>query len=444
MTKKHKQRDDIKAIYTHAIAAVDPYSAVCQFFKRKGNKIIIKGDSNLVIDCDTIDAIYVVGAGKATARMAKAVEDIIGERIVEGIVVVKYGYREDLQYIQQLEAGHPVPDDNGLKASQKIIDVLGKAGERDLIISCISGGGSALLPYPVEPITLAQKQDLTQKLLKSGASIKELNMVRKHVSRTKGGNLALAAYPATVINIMISDVVGDDMDIIASGPFVCDTSTYADALAILEKYKLTGTIAHAIIEHIEKGAHGEIPETPKDENIFKNVHNIIVASNSIACLAAYKKASELGYTPLFLSSMIEGDTGEAACFHGAIAHEIIKTGNPVQKPACIISGGETTVVVKGSGLGGRNMEFAMVMATLIENTSIVAASVGTDGTDGPTDAAGAIADGYTLSKAERMGLDINDYMNNNDSYHFFERLGDLIKTGPTNTNVMDIRIILVI
>lgn len=434
-------REDIKAIYSKAIEAVDPYGAVRSSLIKEGDILRVKDGT--VFNLSAIKNIYVVGAGKATARMAKAVEDILGDSISQGIIAVKYGYRENLSRIVLREAAHPVPDENGLQASREIIDLLGKAGEHDLVISCISGGGSALLPYPVEPITLAEKQDLTQKLLKSGASIKELNVVRKHVSRTKGGNLALAAYPAAVINLMMSDVVGDDMDIIASGPFVMDTSTYADAFSILQKYNLLKTVAAAIIRHIERGIKGEIPETPKDQHIFEKVHNIIVASNILACMAACEKARELGYNALILSSMIEGDTADAARLHSAIAHEIIKTGNPVKKPACIISGGETTVVVKGSGLGGRNMEFVMQIAPLIENSSIVAASIGTDGTDGPTDAAGAIADGATVKKAQDIGLDINEYSKNNDSYHFFEALGDLIKTGPTNTNVMDVRIIIV-
>jgi hydroxypyruvate reductase len=435
-------REDIKAIYSKAIEAVDPYKAVRSSLIREGNILRLK--SGAVFSLSDIDNIYVVGAGKATAPMAKAVEDILGDSISQGVIAVKYGYRENLSHIALREAAHPVPDENGLKASQEIIDLLGKAGEHDLVISCISGGGSALLPYPVEPITLAQKQDLTQKLLKSGASIKELNVVRKHISRTKGGNLALAAYPATVINLMMSDVVGDDMDIIASGPFVPDESTYMDALSILQRYNLVKEVAPSIIHHLKKGVGGEIPETPKDKHIFEKVHNSIVASNIIACMAAYTKACELGYNSIILSSMIEGDTAQCAGFHSAIAFEVIKTDNPVKRPACIISGGETTVVVKGNGLGGRNMEFAMQIARLIEGLPIAAASVGTDGTDGPTDAAGAVSDGTTVKKAQKLGLNIDEYINNNDAYHFFDTLGDLIKTGPTNTNVMDVRIIIVV
>ncbi|GAB4221238.1 MAG: glycerate kinase [Spirochaetota bacterium] len=434
--------EDIKAMYSKAIEAASPYGAVRSSLIREGNTLRLKDGS--VFDLSAFKHIYVVGAGKATAPMAKAVEDILGDSISEGVIAVKYGYREKLSHITLREAAHPVPDENGLKASQEIIDLLGKAGGDDLVISCISGGGSALLPYPVKPITLAEKQDLTQKLLKSGASIKELNIVRKHLSRTKGGNLALAAYPATVINLMMSDVVGDDIDIIASGPFVPDESTYSEALSILQRYKLEKTVAPSIIHHLEKGVNGEVPETPKDKHIFEKVHNSIIASNIIACMAAYKKARDLGYNSLILSSMIEGDTAQAARFHSAIAYEILKSGNPLEKPACIISGGETTVVVKGSGLGGRNMEFALQIALLIEGTSIVAASVGTDGTDGPTDAAGALADGTTVKRAQKLGLNIEEYINNSDSYHFFEKLGDLIKTGPTNTNVMDLRIIIVV
>lgn len=439
-----KPGKDIKAIYTQAIEAVDPYNAVRSFLTREGNYLRLKTDGkDAIINLQSINNVYVVGAGKASARMAKAAEEIIGDSLSQGVIVVKYGYREKLSYIAVREAGHPVPDEHGLRAAQEIVDLLGKAGEDDLVIACTSGGGSALLPYPVAPITLAEKQDLTQKLLKSGASIKELNIVRKHISRTKGGYLALVAYPATVINLIMSDVVGDDMETIASGPYVPDASTYADALSVLERYHLSGTIAPSIMKHLEKGNNGEIPETPKDPNIFKKVTNVIVASNRIACMAAHRKAVELGYNAVMVSSMIEGDTAHAVDFHYAIANEVVKSGNPVKKPACIISGGETTVAVKGTGLGGRNMEFAMLMAPHIDGSSITAASIGTDGTDGPTDAAGAIADGKTLKKAQELGMDIDEYIRNNDSYHFFERLGSLIKTGPTNTNVMDIRIIII-
>lgn len=434
-------REDIKLIYKKAIEAVDPYGAVRSSLIREGSTLHLKDGT--VFDLSAVKRIYVVGAGKATAPMAKAVEDILGDSISEGVIAVKYGYRENLSHIAVREAAHPVPDENGLKASQEIIDMLGRAGEGDLVISCISGGGSALLPYPVEPITLAHKQDLTQKLLKSGASIKELNVVRKHISLTKGGNLALAAYPATVINLMMSDVVGDDMNIIASGPFVLDESTYMDAISIFQRYNLVKTVAPSIMHHLQKGVGGEIPETPKDKHIFDKVHNYIIASNIIACMAAYTKACELGYNSMILSSMVEGDTAQCASFHSAIAFEVMKTGNPIKTPACIISGGETTVVVKGSGLGGRNMEFAMQIAQFIEGFPIVAASIGTDGTDGPTDAAGAIVDGTTVKKAQKLGLNIDEYINNNDSYHFFEALGGLIKTGPTNTNVMDLRIVIV-
>jgi len=269
--------------------------------------------------------------------------------------------------------------------------------------------------------------------------------VRKHLSLIKGGNLARAARPATVINLMISDVVGDDPDVIASGPIVPDASTFAEALSILERYGIADSVPASVLDRLRDGVKGLLPENPKvGEECFSGGTGIVIASNILALEAARSRAKSLGYTPVVLSSLIEGDTREAAMFHAAIAREMVASGNPVSAPACLISGGETTVEVRGKGLGGRNMEFALQSAILLDGTrGICVASVGTDGTDGPTDAAGAFADGRTVRRAMAIGLDAGKYASENDSYHFFERLGDLIVTGPTNTNVMDVRIIMV-
>ncbi|MGB3862620.1 MAG: glycerate kinase, partial [Candidatus Aminicenantaceae bacterium] len=358
---------------------------------------------------------------------------------------VKYDHTLLLDIITLNEAGHPVPDEAGLKGTQRIVKLLEKTGEKDLVLCLISGGGSALLPYPAEGITLDEKRQLTQILLESGATIHEMNVLRKHVSRVKGGKLARLAYPATLVTVILSDVIGDDLDSIASGPTVPDRSTYADCLRILHKYSVQDNIPKAVLDHLEKGAQGLIEETPKvDDPAFFKTQNVIVANNSLAVQAAKSKADELGYNSLTLSSYIEGETKDVALVHAAIAKEILKTGEPVSKPACVISGGETTVTICGKGKGGRNQEFVLAAAIAIDGLEkVVILSGGTDGTDGPTDAAGALADGRTVTRAASQGLDAQEYLRNNDSYSFFYPLGDLLKTGPTFTNVMDLRLVIV-
>jgi len=440
-------RADLKSIYETAIQAVDPGIAVKSHLKINGKNLQLFSDSGLVreFDLDAFSRIFVVGAGKATASMAKAVESILGNRITGGCISVKYGYTEQLDSIELIEASHPIPDSNGIKGSEKIRDILTSATEKDLIFSLISGGGSALLPLPAGSITLEEMGKATDLLMKSGATIHEMNALRKHMSLVKGGNLAKMAFPATVLNLMISDVVGDNMDVIASGPFVPDYSTFDDAVKILEKYGLTNMIPVSILDYIVLGADGSIEENPvKGSPVFEKITNLIIASNIISLNSAKEEAERKGYNSIILSSMIEGDTTDTAAWHTKIALEVLNSSNPVPPPACIISGGETTVRIKGEGLGGRNMEFALQTAKMIEgNISITAASIGTDGTDGPTDSAGAVADGNTVGKAAQAGLNINKYIDNNDSYHFFKKIDDLIITGPTNTNVMDVRILLV-
>ncbi|MBP7734687.1 MAG: glycerate kinase [Spirochaetes bacterium] len=443
-----KAREDLTAIYKAAIAAVNPVTAVDTHVRRKNNTLqLLSGEQVMKeFDLDGFRRIIVTGAGKATAPMARAVEELLGDRLDEGLICVKYGYTDRLQKIKIIEAAHPVPDANGVKGAKQVLDLLNSATADDLIISLISGGGSALLPLPPEPISLEEKRETTSLLLKCGAGIHEVNTVRKHLSLVKGGNLARAAGGATVINLMISDVVGDNMDVIASGPFVPDRSTFRDALGIIENYGLDDQVPASVLGRIQMGVRGDIEENPgSDDPIFKNITNLIVASNIIALQAARDEAVARGYNSIILSSMIEGDTRDAAFWHSRVAREIAASSNPVSAPACVVSGGETTVVVNGDGLGGRNMEFAMHAALFIEGMErITMASVGTDGSDGPTDAAGAVADGLTLDQSRKMGIDINTYIASNDSYHFHEKVGNLIVTGPTNTNTMDVRIILVL
>ncbi len=435
-------RTDALAIFQAGLKAVNSINSVKKHLIRDDDKIKV-GDRTY--DLNQYDRILVVGGGKASAAMAQPVEEILGERLKDGILNVKYSHAVPLNTIRINEAGHPVPDEAGLNGTQQIIQLLRQSDERDLVICLISGGGSALMPSPAEGLTLEDKRQLTRLLLESGATIQEINALRKHVSQIKGGRLARLAYPSTLIALILSDVIGDDLDSIASGPTVPDKSTYQDCLHILDKYSIQPKIPAAVLELLEKGAKGEIEETPKaDDPAFERAYNVIIASNILAIRAAQKKAEELGYHTLILSSLIEGETKEVSKVHAAIAKEILNTENPVPKPACIISGGETTVTIRGKGLGGRNQEFALAAAIEIEGSeNIVILSGGTDGTDGPTDAAGAIADGTTLQRAKAMGLDAEHYLRENDSYHFFRPLNDLLMTGPTYTNVMDLRLVIV-
>jgi hydroxypyruvate reductase len=315
----------------------------------------------------------------------------------------------------------------------------------DLVIFLVSGGGSALLPLPVEGVTLVEKQATTHELLSCGASIQEINTLRKHLSRIKGGGLAKIVYPATLVSLILSDVIGDPLDAIASGPTVPDSTTYEDCAWILNKYELWGKIPPSVASHIRAGMEGKKEETLKEgDPPFAKVYNLIVGNNLLAMTAAKKAAQALGYRTLLLSSLVEGETREVAKVHAAIAKEVLLSGNPIPPPACILSGGETTVTLKGKGKGGRNQEFALAAALEIAGwKEVLMMSAGTDGTDGPTDAAGAFADGKTVTRAKTMGLDPWSFLKENDSYSFFQRIGDLLTIGPTGTNVMDLRVMLV-
>ncbi|MBW2709603.1 MAG: glycerate kinase [Deltaproteobacteria bacterium] len=442
-----QMRTEAKAIFRESLRPVNPYGAVKNFVRIENDQLILgkDGEDQKTLDLKQFDRISLVGGGKATAPMAKAMEDLLGDRIHKGLINVKYGFTEELSVTQTVEASHPLPDENGVNGTKMILDFLAEAHERDLIFSLISGGGSALLCQPAPGISLREKQAVTGMLLDCGAGIDEINAVRKHISAAKGGQMARAAFPATVVNLMLSDVVGDKMDVIASGPFVPDSSTFEDALGILRKYDLKD-VPEAIVQRLEEGAQGRIPDTPKaGDPVFLSVSNIIVGSNILSLEAAEKKAGDLGYNTLILSSLIEGETRDVARVHCAIAREICRSGRPIGKPACIISGGETTVTIRGRGLGGRNQEFCLMSAIEIAEfpEKIVILSGGTDGNDGPTDAAGAIVDPYTAERGRSAGLSAADFLNDNDAYHFFEKTEDLLMTGPTNTNVMDVRLLLI-
>ncbi len=435
-------RRDIREIFDAGLKAADPGEAVRRAITLAGEKLII-GDREY--DLNLFDRVIVVGAGKAGASMAAALESILGSYITEGMVITKYGHGLALKTISVTEAGHPIPDESGVDGSRRMLDMLKRAGEKDLVLCVISGGGSALLPMPVSGISLHDKQETTQALLECGADIHEINIIRKHLSGIKGGRLAEAAFPGTLVALILSDVIGDDLDAIASGPTVPDGSTFGDCMKIMDKYDLESKLPRSVVARLERGVSGTVPETPKPGNpVFDKTFALIIGSCALSVSSAKQKAFELGYETIILSSSIEGETMEVAKVHAAIAREILKSGNPVSTPGCIVSGGETTVTIRGDGLGGRNMEFVLAAAIEIDGfEGITLLSGGTDGTDGPTDAAGAIADGSTVQVARVRGLDAEAYLRNNDSYHFFEKIGDLLITGPTMTNVMDLRILLV-
>jgi len=442
----NKMRGEAEEIFKASVKRVDPYEATMKFVRLRDGKLKLGSDesSEMELDLDAFERVFVVGGGKATAPMARALEDLMGSRIEGGLINVKYGFTEPLSRIRITEAGHPLPDEEGVKGTKQILKLLEGAKEKDLVFSLISGGGSALLPLPAGVITLTEKQATTRSLLECGASIDEINTIRKHISLSKGGQMARAAFPSTTVNIMLSDVVGDRMDAIASGPFVPDPSTFGDAWEIVSRYNLS--LPESVRRYIRDGLDEKVPETPKKgDPAFRQVHNFIIGSNIIALEAAQEAAEAIGYKCLILSSMVEGETREVAKVHSAIAKEILQTGRPIAPPACVISGGETTVTIRGKGLGGRNQEFCLASALELAGTHerVVVLSGGTDGNDGPTSAAGAVVDPLTVNRGTALGLRAADFLSDNDSFHYFERTGELLVTGPTKTNVMDVRLVLV-
>ena len=435
-------RNDALDIFHSALAAVDPEEAVRRHVRLEGD-VLSAGSRQY--DLKACDRLLVVGAGKAVAPMAKALEDLLGDRISAGMLVVKDGHGLPLKKIRIQEAGHPVPDARGIAGTLQIIDLLEGAGERDLVICLISGGGSALLIAPSEGIDLADKQAATKNLLACGATIHEINAIRKHLSRAKGGQLAAAAHPAAVVSLILSDVVGDDLDVIGSGPTVPDRSSYRDALEILQRYEIWERTPDSVRERLSQGSAGALAETPKPgDPAFRRCDQVLVGSCLRALDAAAQTARRLGYQPLILSSKVEGEAREVARAFAAVGREILSSRNPLKPPACVLMGGETTVTLQGAGRGGRNQEFVLAGAIALDATErIVLLAGGTDGTDGPTDAAGALADGFTIARARTLGMNPFAFLKRSDSYHFFKPLDDLILTGPTRTNVMDVYMLLV-
>jgi glycerate 2-kinase len=423
------------ALQQAALAAVEPAAAVHRYVQREGDVLIV---ADRRYDLRDYERVFVLGGGKAAAPMATAIADTLANRLTAGAIVTKYGYgktpRSKAQSpIRLIEAGHPVPDENSVRGAQAVADMARQATERDLVICLLSGGGSALLTLPVSGLTLTDLQALTDALLRSGATINELNTVRKHWSRVKGGRLARLVAPATLVTLVLSDVVGDPLDVIASGPTVPDPTTVAEAQAVLKRYG------------IRTGRAVSFQETPKPgDPAFERVQHVIVGSNRLAAVAAVEQARQLGFGALLLSTYVEGEAREVARVAAALAKGMRGHGDPLSPPACLVWGGETTVTIRGEGKGGRNQELALATALALDGwPGVLVMALATDGTDGPTDAAGAIATGATVARARALGLDPQAALDANDSYPFFDALGDLILTGPTGTNVNDLLFVLV-
>src|SRR5438132_2117632 len=434
-------RQSARLIWEAALNAANP--AICiRNFVQVNEGVLSVGGKEIPLRGKLI----VIGAGKPSAKMAQVVEEILGKHITGGLVVTKYGHALPLQRIQLIEAGHPIPDAVGSRAVQQTRQLVSGLTSEDVVLVLISGGGSALWPAPAEGITLEEKQEVTSLLLRAGATIRELNAVRKHLSDVKGGQLAKWAAPARVISLIMSDVIGDPIDFIASGPTAPDTTSFSDALAMVQKYGLE--IPEAVRERFQEGARGNIPDTPKPgDPLFKNVDNIVIANNRLLVDAAAEKARELQLNTLLLGTEVEGEAKDIGRFFAAIARETARTGNPIKPPACILAAGETTVTVRGHGTGGSNQEVALAWAISVAARPFSGqscfASVATDGTDGPTSAAGGLVDPFTCSRAIELGLAPQQFLRANDSSNFLKATGDLIVTGPTQTNLMDLQILLV-
>ena len=434
-------RQSARLIWEAALNAANPTICIRNFVQVNEGVLSVGGK-----EIPLRGKLIVIGAGKPSAKMAQVVEEILGKHITGGLVVTKYGHALPLQRIQLIEAGHPIPDAVGSRAVQQTRQLVSGLTSEDVVLVLISGGGSALWPAPAEGITLEEKQEVTSLLLRAGATIRETNAVRKHLSDMKGGQLARWAAPAHVVSLIISDVIGDALDFIASGPTAPDTTSFSDAFAIIQKYGLQ--VPEAVSERLQNGARGQIPETPKPgDPVFKNVDNHIIANNQLLIDAAAGKAREMNFNTLVLGTEVEGEAKDIGRFFAAIGREIARSGNPIKAPACILAAGETTVTVRGHGLGGRNQEMALAwaisMAARPTHTPSCFASVATDGTDGPTNAAGGLVDPFTSSRAVELGLIPLKYLRSNDSSNFLKATGDLIVTGPTQTNLMDLQILLV-
>ncbi len=424
-------------IFLKGVESVTPQNLINRYVKIKKNILIVQ---NLKIDLTKVANIYVIGAGKASAMMASAIESILGDRITDGQIITKYNHSVPLKYINITEAGHPIPDENGLKGTNALLEIAHKATKDDVVICLISGGGSALMVDVPARCSLSDLKILNDILLKCGADIKEMNCIRKHLSNVKGGKLAKMISPALLITLIISDVVGNQLDVIASGPTTPDSTTFADSLQILKKYNIQEQVPTSIFHHLCEGLSGINPETWKANEKLKGLYfNLIIGNNKLALNESAKVAESFGYITFIITNVLEGDVSVVLKI---MSDEIRKHVDNKQK-ICLLFGGEPTVKVKGNGLGGRNQHIALLATRLLtEYPHLTLLSGATDGSDGPTDAAGAVIDYMTLVNALVLNLDVNRYIDDFNSYYFFKTEGGLITTGPTGTNVMDMIVVL--
>lgn len=433
-------RSLLRTLIAAALHAADPRAALHRAVKRNGDRLTV---GTKTYRLSRYRRIIAIGAGKASAAMAQALEEVLGDRLDGGLVVVKTGHRLPTKRIEVVEAGHPVPDQAGARATERLDRLVGGMRKNDLFVCLLSGGASSLLPAPASGLTLHDKQTTTSLLLKSGATIQEINAVRKHLSRLKGGRL-LQRTEASVLSLIVSDVVGDDMEAIGSGPTAPDSTTYADAIAVLKNREVWASVPDSVRAALNRGCAGINADTPKPgDPVFRRVHNHVLINNRVAVDAAARAARRAGLRPLVLTTTLTGEAREAAKVFGAVARELVQRARPVRPPCCVIAGGETTVTVVGPGRGGRAQEFALAAAVEIAGLRHVwIAAIGTDGTDGPTEMAGAIVTGDTMERARRAGLDPHRVLSENDSYTVLKRLGLHITTGPTNTNVNDLYMVI--
>lgn len=430
----------IRRVISAALEAVEPGAAVRRYLVRSGSQLRI---GEQIYDLAACRGIFLIGAGKAAYPMASAALAVLDDLVLGGLMITKDGHAPAFELpggVILRESSHPIPDQRGVSAASEMETLLQQAGPDDLVLCLISGGGSALMPAPSTDIFLDDLQKTTSLLLACGATINQINTLRKHLDRLKGGGLARCTYPARLAALVLSDVIGDPLDIIASGPSVPDPSTFEDALVILDGFDLREQIPASVRSRLERGARGEIPETPKPgDPIFDRVQTIVISSNIQAARAAAGQAVQEGFQPLILTTYLQGEARQAGRFIASLARQIHATGEPLARPVCIIAGGETTVTLAGAGKGGRNQEFALgAVLDLAGLPGVFLVTLATDGGDGPTDAAGAVVTGETAARAQQAGLTIQDFLARNDSYHFFERLDDLLRPGPTRTNVNDL------
>ncbi|MEW5905491.1 MAG: glycerate kinase [Elusimicrobiota bacterium] len=426
--------ESITRILAAAIAAVEPGAAVRKFVQREGDALSISGQT---YNLSTFRRVYLLGIGKAAPAMSAALAEILGETLAAGLVIAKHIPPESINHSPYsiIQGGHPIPDERSLLAGEKVVEFVSALGPNDLLLCLISGGGSALVTAPVDGVSLADLQSLTSALLACGARVDEINVLRRRLDRIKGGGVARLSNGAAIISLILSDVVGNRLEAIASGPTAPDPSTHADALSIIAKYGLEHqiplTLNHALFSS---------PETPKPgDPLFEHVQNVIVGSNLSAAQAALKQAEEEGFHPYLLRADLQGEARDSAFELATFLRQARQTGDPVPPPACIVAGGETTVTLRGDGQGGRNTELALAAVTeLADFPGVMLVTLATDGEDGPTNAAGAVVTGETYSRARALGMNPTEYLNRNDSYSFFEALGDLLKPGPTGTNVNDL------